>query len=164
MDAVESPSSRTIDGGTKAAEPAMPAEATRSALRHRSRETTSLAAVLVVDDEKTPNVLASQLRALGHEMQIARDAKTALFALARTPFDVVVSDIRTADVDDLALLREVRRRWPDIVVLVTEYVPVAEATEALESEIYDYCIDSFTIQGVGRVLDGVLTARILTKH
>jgi DNA-binding NtrC family response regulator len=94
-----------------------------------------LALVLVIDDEKTPSLLASHVRALGHSVLIARDGDTALMELFRTPFDVVFVGLRTAALDELALLREIRRRWPDVVVMATEYATVREAAEAIREQI-----------------------------
>ena len=123
-----------------------------------------MARVLIVDDEKTPSVLASQVRALGHWVQVARDAEAALGAFSRSPFDVVFASLRMASLDGLALLREIRRRWPDVVVLVTEYATVPEAAEAIREGTYDYCVESFTAEHVGHLLDRVLEERAVTRQ
>lgn len=77
--------------------------------------------VLFVDDEtRVLEGLQRMLRSRRHEweMEFANDAPTALEACARTPFDVVVSDMRMPGMDGAALLTEVQRRHPDTVRIV----------------------------------------------
>ena len=55
------------------------------------------------------------------------------------PFDAVVTDLRMAPPDGLALLEEIRRRWPETaVVLMTAYASIETARRALKSGAYDY--------------------------
>ena len=55
-----------------------------------------------------------------------------------------------AGLDGLALLREIRSRWPEIVVvLMTAYATVAQAVEAMRAGAYDYLVKPFSIEEVG---------------
>src|SRR5207253_11052516 len=85
-----------------------------------------MATVLIVDDEKNIREhLATYVRSLRHRAEVAPEATAALALLERHDPDVIVSDIRMAGMDGLALLREVRRRRPEaIVVLITAYAAV----------------------------------------
>ena len=77
--------------------------------------------ILFVDDE--PNLLEGlgrMLRPLRHTWGIdfARNGPEALDLLARTPFNVIVSDMRMPGMDGAQLLAEVRDRHPTIVRIV----------------------------------------------
>src|SRR5581483_12411109 len=94
-----------------------------------------MANVLIVDDEKNIRMhLATYLRGLHHTVEAAESAPEALSFVERHDVDVVFSDVRMAGMDGLALLRELRRRRPEaVVVLMTAYATVAEAVEAMRA-------------------------------
>jgi HD-like signal output (HDOD) protein len=77
--------------------------------------------ILFVDDE--PRILEGlgrMLRPLRQEwdMEFVTSGALALDALARTPFDVLVSDMRMPNMDGMQLLTEVRGRYPQVVRLI----------------------------------------------
>ena len=63
-------------------------------------------------------IFASYVRARGHATEVAADGAAALEILRRGNVDVVFSDVRMAGLDGLALLREIRSRWPEVVVVL----------------------------------------------
>src|SRR5207249_2485787 len=94
-----------------------------------------MATILIVDDEKNIREhLAIYVRSLRHRAEVAPDATEALTLLERHEPDVIFSDVRMAGMDGLALLREIRRRRPDaVVVLMTAYATVAQAVDAMRA-------------------------------
>ena len=96
--------------------------------------------VLVVDDEiKNAELTALELQEAGHEVQFVNGSQPALSRLAESPFDAVITDLRMPPPDGLALLAEVRRRWPATqVVLMTAYATIETARRALKEGAYDY--------------------------
>jgi DNA-binding NtrC family response regulator len=96
--------------------------------------------VLVVDDEiKNAELTALDLRDAGHEVSFVNGSRPALEQLESSPFDAVITDLRMAPPDGLALLAEVRRRWPATrVVLMTAYATIESARRALKEGAYDY--------------------------
>lgn len=58
------------------------------------------------------------------------------------------SDPGRAILDGLTVLRGVRGRWPDVVVLVTEHRMRYEAAEATASGDYDDWVDPFSVEQV----------------
>lgn len=77
--------------------------------------------VLFVDDEpKVLDGLRRMLRKLRDEweMEFALSGREALEAMARQPFDVVVSDMRMPEMDGAALLSTVKERYPGTVRLI----------------------------------------------
>jgi len=77
--------------------------------------------VLFVDDQ--PNVLAGlrrMLRGLRNEweMQFAESGDEALALMAKSPFDVIVSDMRMPGMDGVQLLTETMTRYPGTVRII----------------------------------------------
>jgi NtrC-family two-component system response regulator AlgB len=125
-----------------------------------------MATVLIVDDEKNVRThLATYVRSLGHQTETAAEAESALEALAGHDVDVVFTDVRMAGIDGLALLREIRRRWPEaVVVLMTAYATVPQAVEAMRAGAYDYLVKPFGLEQVGLLLERVLEIRHLRRE
>ena len=96
--------------------------------------------VLVVDDEiRNAELTALALRDAGHAAEFVNGGAAALRQLEAGRFDAVVTDLRMAPPDGLALLAEVRSRWPAIaVVLMTAYASMDTARRALRDGAYDY--------------------------
>jgi DNA-binding NtrC family response regulator len=122
-----------------------------------------MATILIVDDEKNIRThLATFVTSLGHRVLTAADAEEALRHLARDTLDLVLTDVRMAGMDGLALLREVRRRDPDtVVVLMTAYGTVQGAVEAMRAGAYDYLTKPFALDDVKLMLERALELRAL---
>jgi len=96
--------------------------------------------VLVVDDElKNAELVAAELRDAGFEASHVGGGAAALERLAAGGVDAVVTDLRMKPPDGMALLAEVRSRWPDVtVVMMTAYAALETAREALQRGAQDY--------------------------
>ena len=96
--------------------------------------------VLVVDDEaRNAELTALALKDAGHETAFVSGGAAALKKLAAEKFDAVVTDLRMAPPDGLALLGEIRARWPEVdVVLMTAYASLETARQALQKGAQDY--------------------------
>jgi NtrC-family two-component system response regulator AlgB len=125
-----------------------------------------MATILIVDDEKNiRSHLATYVRGLGHRAETASDGAEALAVLDRVDVDVVLSDVRMAGMDGVELLREMRRRRPDaVVVLMTAYATVPGAVEAMREGAYDYLVKPFELDEVGLVLERLLEVRGLRRE
>jgi NtrC-family two-component system response regulator AlgB len=125
-----------------------------------------MATILIVDDEKNVRThLETYVRSLGHHTETAPHAAAALAVLERQTVDVVLSDVRMAGMDGLALLREIRRRAPEIVVvLMTAFATVPQAVEAMRAGAYDYLVKPFGLDQVGHLLDRVLEVQRLRRE
>jgi CheY-like chemotaxis protein/predicted regulator of Ras-like GTPase activity (Roadblock/LC7/MglB family) len=80
--------------------------------------------VLVVDDE--PNIALGILKTLGQSPQyVAKHAPTgeaAVEELAKTPYDLVITDIRMPGMSGIDLLRHIRTHHADVgVIIMTAY-------------------------------------------
>jgi DNA-binding NtrC family response regulator len=123
-----------------------------------------MGAILIVDDEKNiRETLATYIQSLGHTVETAADAETALDAVDRRDFDLVVSDVRMKGLGGLGLLRQIRERHRDTaVVFMTAYATVPQAVEAMRLGAYEYLIKPFSPDEVRLLINHVLDAR--TSH
>jgi CheY-like chemotaxis protein len=113
--------------------------------------------VLVVEDNPdVAEVTVAMLRELGYEVELVTDATAALEIIGRKIFDLVVSDIvMPGSMDGAELAREIRRRNPDLpVLLVTGY------SQAASSVAGDFSVlrKPFGIAELSRI-----TARIIAE-
>ncbi|GAB4258237.1 MAG: sigma-54 dependent transcriptional regulator [Deferrisomatales bacterium] len=101
--------------------------------------------ILIVDDE--PNyctVLAQLFEDEGYRALTATNPFAALECLAREPVDAVLSDLKMARMDGLALLGRIREDHPGVPVLVlTAYATVESALEAMRLGAFDYLTKPF---------------------
>ena len=96
--------------------------------------------VLIIDDEAHLRITAGQtLELAGYRPEAFGSAEAALAALAPDFPGVLVSDIRMPGMDGMALLREVRKRDPDLpVILVTGHGDISTAVEAMREGAWDF--------------------------
>jgi len=115
--------------------------------------------VLVVDDEKLIRWSLSQMLAdVGHEVIEAEDGLTALDLVAEESPDVVLLDLRLPGLDGMAVLREIRDKFPGCaVVIISAYGTPEVRTEALELGAVEFVRKPFQaeeIEGlVGRLAE-----------
>jgi DNA-binding NtrC family response regulator len=101
--------------------------------------------VLVVDDDlDLGKVLVALLAREGYACEHVASGPEALACLEARPFDAVLTDLRMPDMDGLALLKEVGRRWPAVpVVMLTAHGAVPDAVEAMKAGAVDFMLKPF---------------------
>lgn len=112
--------------------------------------------VLVVDDEALIRwSVAETLGDLGFEVEQAVDAASALAAIetAEPQFDVIVLDLRLPDMNDLTLLSAIRRRLPQVpVVLMTAFGTPEIVAEARALGVTNILSKPFELGELARVV------------
>ena len=95
--------------------------------------------ILIVDDDRIIlDSLSEFLKLEGYAVGGARDLKSTLQALEREPYQLIITDINMPDADGFELLRVVKERYPDIVVvMITGYGTIESAVEAIKMGAYD---------------------------
>jgi DNA-binding NtrC family response regulator len=98
--------------------------------------------VLVVDDEAASREsLADVLNEEGFAAETAVDGASALRMIDEAEFDIVITDLRMPEMDGLELLRELKTRRPQtLVLLMTAHASVETAVDALRDGAHDYMI------------------------
>ncbi len=104
--------------------------------------------VLVVeDDADLREALLDTLRAADISALAACDAAAALEALTNAEIGLVISDVHMPGPDGYELLTMIRRRRPDLpVVLMTAYGTVTQAVAAMREGATDYIVKPFAAQ------------------
>ena len=96
--------------------------------------------VLVVEDDRDLlEAVCTTLELAGLSTLGASDGGSALELLAARDIGLVFSDVGMAPIDGIQLLGEIKRRRPDLpVVLMTAYGVVEQAVEAMRAGAADY--------------------------
>jgi len=118
---------------------------------------------LVVDDEGSlREALRKVLERQGFQCKTAASGAEALAMLERELVPLVISDIRMPEMDGMALLQQIRERWPDVgVVLVTGVTEAGVAVSCLQMGALDYITKPFQIDEVGARAEQALDRRRL---
>ena len=78
-----------------------------------------MARILVIDDqEPIRRIVRRALEQAGHEVFDASDGAMGMEMLARHAADVVISDIFMPGQDGILTLRQIRKEFPDVKVIV----------------------------------------------
>ncbi len=90
--------------------------------------------VLVVDDEATVReAVEAALQAKGCDVTLAKDGRQALRAIRQERFDLIFLDILLPSLGGSSVLKSIKRREPEaVVVLITGYPHHEETLAALE--------------------------------
>ncbi len=98
--------------------------------------------ILIVDDERDLRIIFKRfLEVDGYNCQTVGTAEEALDVLDEVDFSVVITDINMPGMSGIDLLREIRRRYPEVAVLVISAVDDRKvAVKALELGAFAYMI------------------------
>src|SRR5438067_8958849 len=101
--------------------------------------------ILIVDDQRNMRTTtALVLRQQGYQVTEAESGEAALSRLLTEPFDVVLTDLKMAPLDGLAVLRGALEISPSTqVIVMTGYGTVESAVEAMQQGAYDYVSKPF---------------------
>jgi two-component system response regulator HydG len=91
--------------------------------------------VLVIDDDKNlAETIAESLERRGHDCTVATSGKAGAAKLEQAEFDVVLTDLRMADLDGLAIVKKCREVLPPHaeVFVITGFAEVKTAVEAMK--------------------------------
>ena len=90
--------------------------------------------VLVVDDDKAlAAAIGESLERKGHAVTVVTSGKAGAAKVEADEFDVVLTDLRMADIDGLTVVKKVRDHLPDAeVYVITGYGDVKTAVEAMK--------------------------------
>jgi two-component system response regulator AtoC len=115
------------------------------------------ATVLIVDDEDLIRwSLRERLRTEGYDILEAGTGKAALDHF-KTGVDLVLLDYRLPDIDGLTILREMKKLDPDIlVILLTSFVSVETAVEAMKLGAFHFAYIPFNLDDVAATVAGAL--------
>ncbi|HEY3309148.1 MAG TPA: sigma-54 dependent transcriptional regulator [Desulfuromonadaceae bacterium] len=125
--------------------------------------------IFVCDDEvEILRYLDKLLRASGYQAETfsrGSDLLARLGTADKSPCDLILQDVRMPDMDGLQVLGEVRRRYPDMpVVIMTAHGTIDDAVNAIKQGAYDYINKPFPKEKLLGMLERVLDHRRLARE
>ncbi len=122
--------------------------------------------ILIVDDHvEMARLLAEHLTALGHNCRAVDSGKAAVDSLARELPDLVLTDLRMADVDGLDVLGAVHAIDRDIpVIVMTAFGSVESAVEAMRRGAVNYVVKPIRLDELTLHVQRTLEQRTLRRE
>lgn len=98
--------------------------------------------ILIVDaDQATCRLMGVRLGAANYSVQSVDTAQAALDACVRCRPNLVITDLRLKDIGGISFLKELKSRWPMLLVIVlTAHGTIPEAVEATQCGAFGYLI------------------------
>lgn len=111
--------------------------------------------VLLIDDEVGyTEALAKRLDRRGISVRTADGGARALEMMAEAPCDVVLLDIKMAGMDGIKTLREIKRRHPEVeVVMLTAHANTDIVISSLAMGAYDYLLKPAEVEELVRKIE-----------
>jgi len=100
--------------------------------------------LIVEDDHDLREALVTTLELAKYQVREAADGEQALAALAKSPVDMVVSDVNMPGMSGHELLAEVQKVYPGLpMMLITAYGQISDAVSAMQAGATDYLVKPF---------------------
>ena len=110
--------------------------------------------ILVVDDE--PSICRNCVKILskaGYEVEFALNGAAALDLMVKSPFEVVITDLKMSRMGGMELLRCIKERYSDtLVIVITGFSTVSSAVEVMKLGAFDYLPKPFTVDELRAVV------------
>jgi len=107
----------------------------------------TLKILLVEDDGFLLRTISDYLSTKGMEVQTASNGREAVELLSTGPFDLILTDIIMPEMDGIELLKYVRKRMPDLpVIIITSSDDISYSIEALRSNANDYILKPISME------------------
>lgn len=122
--------------------------------------------ILVVDDETSMReFLDVLLSKQGYKVSNARNGKQAVKMIQKNNYDLVLSDIRLGDITGLEVLKEVKKKNPDtVVIMISAYSTTEIAVEAMNAGAYDFVPKPFDNNELRQTIQRALDLKTLDQE
>jgi DNA-binding NtrC family response regulator len=122
---------------------------------------TLLMKILVIDDDLTVCKSCQKIiNKVGYDIDYSLSGHEALLMMGDTLYDIVFTDLKMAEMGGMEVLRFIKTKDPDIVVVViTGYATVASAVETMKTGAFDYLPKPFTPDEFRAVLNKAIEER-----
>lgn len=125
-----------------------------------------MATVLVVDDEKNYLwMLEELLRGEGYDVVTCEKGSDALSVLREATVDVLLTDLRMAEMDGLTVLEKAREISPATsTLLMTAYGTIERAVDAMRRGAYDFIVKPFENADLLRSIRRAIERSVLVRE
>jgi two-component system response regulator AtoC len=102
--------------------------------------------ILIVDDDEVAcQLLAEVLLEEGYEVQKVHNGEEAIKRAETKFYDLVITDLKMADLDGLEVLKKCRQINPGtVVILITAFGCISSAVKAIKAGAFDYVSKPFS--------------------
>jgi DNA-binding NtrC family response regulator len=114
--------------------------------------------ILVVDDDyHMRTALAEALTDAGYGVGSAEDGKVALESIKKSPYDLVITDVKMPRVNGIDLLGHIKKEQCSLpVIVMTAYGTVEHAVNAIKEGAFDYIQKPFDTEALYGVVERAL--------
>ncbi|MEA3230482.1 MAG: response regulator [Thermodesulfobacteriota bacterium] len=114
------------------------------------------ARVLIVDDEKDfVEIFALRLEEAGERVSTAYNGRECLKVLSEKEIDVVILDIRMPGMDGIETLKEIKKGYPLVeVIMLTGHGTTETAVEGMKLGAFDYLMKPADFNDLAAKLEG----------
>ena len=122
--------------------------------------------ILIVDDDTAHlSMLETVLKSLGHAIDTATDGKDAISGVKNSPYDLVLMDVRMANIDGMEALEKIKQFNPAIpIIIMTAYSSVDKAVEAMKLGAYDYLTKPLNFDDLKLTIQRAMSHLQLTRE
>lgn len=122
--------------------------------------------ILVVDDEQIMrDSLSAWLVEDGFDVVSLDSGTKAVQAIQRTPYDVVLVDLKMPDCDGIEVLRQTKMHQPQTsVIIITAYATVDSAIQAMKAGANDYITKPFNPEEVSLIINNLISHQNLVRE
>lgn len=119
-----------------------------------------MAKILIVDDDRSVRELLYQYtKEQGHDSVTAESGKAALDIFDEVEPDLMIVDLRMEDLNGLQVIQEVKKRRPDLaVIMATGNASIETAVEAMRMGAFDYLTKPFQLDELGAIIQSALAS------
>jgi DNA-binding NtrC family response regulator len=118
------------------------------------------AKILILDDEPiVGDRLKPALEKCGYDVETQTDSQAAIDQLARTRYDVLITDLKMAGPSGLDVLRFVQEQTPSTrVIVITGYATAEQAKESMKGGAVDFIAKPFRISQLRELIARTLAS------
>ena len=122
--------------------------------------------LLIVDDERSMRDSCREVaHALGFSSRVAESPEQSYQILETSSTDIVLLDLRLPGDSGLEVLREIKQRRPEtLVIVMTGFATVQSAVQAMKLGAYDYVTKPFNFEELRLMLERAATHLKLTAE
>ena len=122
--------------------------------------------ILIVDDESNARIsLAAILEKEGYSVKQAENGRKAIDLLKREHFHLILTDLKMPEVDGFEVLKQAKALSPgSSVIVLTAFVSVESAINAMKAGAYDYLSKPLNIEEVRLVIKKALNQMTLVEE
>jgi len=126
----------------------------------------SLQKILIVDDDpKILEVIASVLRDGGYTVDTAANGTKAIRSIDTESYDLVITDLKMPEVDGMMVLKHVVDRSPDTMcIILTGYGTIEGAVEAIKAGAFHYITKPVKSAEIMTVVEKALKYKLLERE